>query len=48
MFAQVPDVVKVPGENRVEISQVLPGYAPSYASDYIPTEVTVSIRYEDS
>ena len=24
----------------VEISQVLPGYAPSYAGDYVPNEVT--------
>ena len=24
---------------EVKISQVLPGYAPSYASDYVPSEV---------
>jgi len=47
MFAQVPDVVvehQRPGEERgrqeVQISQILPGYAPSYATDYVPPEVT--------
>jgi len=44
MFAQVPDVVVAPqqatgGSQRVQISQVLPGYAPSYATDYVPPEV---------
>lgn len=44
MFAQVPDVVVAPqlvtgGIQKVQISQVLPGYAPSYATDYVPPEV---------
>lgn len=41
MFAQVPDVVMGQGDrsNTVQISQVLPGYAPSYATDYVPPEV---------
>jgi len=44
MFAQVPDVVVAPrqvtgGSQKVQISQVLPGYAPSYATDYVPPEV---------
>ena len=25
----------------VQISQILPGYAPSYAQDYVPTEVRI-------
>ena len=49
--AQVPDVVATTQEARkpenkecagkevVEISQVLPGYARSYAGDYVPNEV---------
>ena len=28
----------------VNVSQVLPGYAPSYASDYIPAEVIISMQ----
>jgi len=42
MFAQVPEVILAPGDktNKVEISQVLPGYAPSYATDYVPSEVS--------
>lgn len=42
MYAQVPDVMTVPGKesNKVQISQVLPGYAPSYATDYVPPEVS--------
>lgn len=51
LIAQVPDVVATseakPGQEKadnkvkevVEISQVLPGYAPSYAGDYVPNEV---------
>ena len=50
LIAQVPDVVattqqeKKEGEKDkskeiVEISQVLPGYARSYAVDYVPNEV---------
>lgn len=41
MFAQVPDVVVAPGSTDiVKISQILPGYAPSYATDYVPPEVS--------
>ena len=51
LIAQVPDVVattqqeKKEGEKDkskeiVEISQVLPGYARSYAVDYVPNEVS--------
>jgi hypothetical protein len=45
MIAQVPDVVTRGSDNKgdakegkevVQISQVLPGYAPSYANDYVP------------
>eukprot|EP00088_Acartia_fossae_P014904 TRINITY_DN1805_c0_g1_i3.p1 TRINITY_DN1805_c0_g1~~TRINITY_DN1805_c0_g1_i3.p1 ORF type:complete len:306 (-),score=94.30 TRINITY_DN1805_c0_g1_i3:819-1736(-) len=49
LIAEVPDVVPEnntkpkQSENlakeEVKISQVLPGYAPSYASDYVPSEV---------
>jgi len=41
LIAQVPDVVTtVAGEGqKVQISQLLPGYAPSYAGDYVPSEV---------
>jgi len=46
LIAQVPDVVATfeekaekTGKEVVEISQVLPGYAPSYAGDYVPNEV---------
>jgi len=46
LIAQVPDVVATSeekaektGKEVVEISQVLPGYAPSYAGDYVPNEV---------
>ena len=48
LIAQVPDVVttSVSKEGKsdtdkeiVQISQVLPGYAPSYAQEYVPTEV---------
>ena len=53
LIAQVPDVVattqqeKKDGEKDkakeiVEISQVLPGYARSYAVDYVPNEVRLS------
>jgi len=49
LIAQVPDVVttsitpasdaeKPAAKEIVQISQVLPGYAPSYAQDYVPTE----------
>ena len=31
---------------EVKISQVLPGYAPSYASDYIPSQVLFSSKVE--
>ena len=53
--AQVPDVVATTQEARkpenkecagkevVEISQVLPGYARSYAGDYVPNEVGAAI-----
>ena len=53
--AQVPDVVATTQEARkpenkecagkevVEISQVLPGYARSYAGDYVPNEVGSAI-----
>lgn len=48
LIAQVPDVVATSeekaektGKEVVEISQVLPGYAPSYAGDYVPNEVTI-------
>jgi len=44
MVATIPEVVTekpVQGENtEVKISQVLPGYAPSYASDYIPSQIS--------
>ena len=52
LIAQVPDVVAT-SESKghqekertvkevVEISQVLPGYAPSYAGDYVPNEVKI-------
>ena len=42
LIAQVPDVVTtVAGEGqKVQISQLLPGYAPSYAGDYVPSEVS--------
>ena len=42
LIAQVPDVVKVKEDVKeiVEISQVLPGYARSYAGDYVPNEVS--------
>lgn len=45
MIAQVPDVVtrgsdskgdKHEGKEVVQLSQILPGYAPSYANDYVP------------
>ena len=48
LIAQVPDVVTTAPQNNsdkdsdkeiVEISQVLPGYARSYAGDYVPNEV---------
>ncbi|XP_023342485.1 uncharacterized protein LOC111712172 [Eurytemora carolleeae] len=44
LIAKVPDVVytepSVLGEpQEVKISQVLPGYPPSYASDYIPEQI---------
>lgn len=45
MIAQVPDVVTRGSDSRgdnkegkevVQLSQILPGYAPSYANDYVP------------
>jgi len=51
LIAEVPDVVTEtrPGTTKpattneeVKISQVLPGYAPSYASDYVPSEVNTN------
>ena len=45
LIAQVPDVVATTQQEKdkpkeiVEISQVLPGYARSYAVDYVPNEV---------
>ncbi len=52
LIAQVPDVVATSeekaektGKEVVEISQVLPGYAPSYAGDYVPNEVTTMTTY---
>ena len=46
LIAQVPDVVskekkEAPEASKevVEISQVLPGYARSYAGDYVPNQV---------
>jgi len=51
LIAEVPDVVtetkadtaKPSTTNEeVKISQVLPGYAPSYASDYVPSEVNTN------
>jgi len=45
IIAQVPDVVSTESEENgsskevVQISQILPGYAPSYASEYIPSLV---------
>ena len=52
LIAQVPDVVATSeekaektGKEVVEISQVLPGYAPSYAGDYVPNEVTIMTTY---
>ena len=36
--ACVPGVAKA--KEIVQISQVLPGYAPSYAQEYVPTEVS--------
>lgn len=43
LIAQVPDVVATNQQENdkeiVEISQVLPGYARSYAVDYVPNEV---------
>ena len=47
LIAQVPDVVATASTQQekdnpkeiVEISQVLPGYARSYAVDYVPNEV---------
>jgi hypothetical protein len=44
LIAKVPDVVSTEPENKgepqeVKISQVLPGYPPSYASDYIPEQI---------
>ena len=46
LIAQVPDVVATTQQEKdnpkeiVEISQVLPGYARSYAVDYVPNEVS--------
>ena len=48
LIAQVPDVVATTQQEKdnpkeiVEISQVLPGYARSYAVDYVPNEVKLN------
>ena len=52
LIAQVPDVVATASTQQekdnpkeiVEISQVLPGYARSYAVDYVPNEVNTEQR----
>ena len=35
------DVAVAKPKEIVQISQVLPGYAPSYAQEYVPTEVGI-------
>ena len=41
--ARKPENKECAGKEVVEISQVLPGYARSYAGDYVPNEVGAAI-----